>query len=140
MPTWPVAWACTAAPWCGGSAVRRPRPKTGSSWWVWTPWCHDLEESCQQRHHGVQTHQLLPVLGRGRLTALPPHHSAAVHAQAAGQVGVVGEGDLGDMVALLDQRLVRSDASRHNATIMLRGLQVKIMTLRAGPGTPPCAT
>src|SRR2546426_398950 len=34
MPTWRAASACIAAPWCAGSAARRPPRRIGSSWWA----------------------------------------------------------------------------------------------------------
>src|SRR5205814_3559015 len=56
---------------------------------------------------------LLPVSRCRRLAALPSDDGAAVHAEAARQVGVVGEGDFRDVVALLDLRLIRTNASGH---------------------------
>jgi len=72
-----------------------------------------------------QPDELLPIPRGGRFAALPPDHGAAMHAQAARQVGIVGEGELGDVVALPDQRFIGSNASCHDATIMLRGLRGK---------------
>ena len=71
-----------------------------------------FQESFEQRDHGIEADELLPVLGGRRLAAFPAHHRGAVDAEGAREVGVVGEGDFGDVVALLDERFVGAHAPR----------------------------